>query len=52
MSMPEAVSTLEKRMLREAAEEVDSTREIARKLGVSQSTVVRKMNQYGLGVKE
>ncbi|RQD69442.1 MAG: PAS domain S-box protein [Tindallia sp. MSAO_Bac2] len=52
MSMPEAVSTLEKRMLREAAEEMNSTREIARKLGVSQSTVVRKMNQYGLGVKE
>jgi len=52
MSMPEAVSTLEKRMLREAAEELDSTREIAQKLGVSQSTVVRKMNRYGLGVNE
>lgn len=52
LSLPEAVSSLEKRMLQEAAEELDSTREIAQKLGVSQSTVVRKLNRYGLGVRE
>jgi PAS domain S-box-containing protein len=42
------VSAVEESLLREACRRCRTTREVATRLGVSQSTVVRKMRRYGL----
>ncbi|MGE4420907.1 MAG: sigma 54-interacting transcriptional regulator [Pseudodesulfovibrio sp.] len=47
-TLPEEVSRLERRMLRQAMEACSNTREMAGFLGVSQPTVVRKMQRYKL----
>ncbi|ACB85482.1 sigma-54-dependent Fis family transcriptional regulator [Natranaerobius thermophilus] len=51
LSLPDAVSKLEKRMLQKAMEQSNNTREAAQILGVAQSTVVRKLDKYGLNYK-
>lgn len=43
-----AVQNLEIRMLRQAKTECRTTREIAARLGVDQSTVVKKLKKYGI----
>ncbi len=47
-SMPEAMSALEKKLLSEALAETGSTYKAARRLGISQSSVVRKARKYGI----
>jgi PAS domain S-box-containing protein len=47
-TLPEEVARLERRMLRQAMEACSNTREMAGFLGVSQPTVVRKMQRYKL----
>lgn len=48
MTLGTAVQNLEIRMLRQAKEECRTTREIAVRLGIDQSTVVKKMKKYGI----
>lgn len=48
-TLTEAVENLEKTMLAEALAESGSTYKAARRLGISQSSVVRKAKKYGLG---
>jgi TyrR family helix-turn-helix protein len=47
-SLPEAVAEVEKELLESALKKHRSTRIAAKALGVSQPTVVRKMNKYGI----
>jgi len=47
-TLPEEVARLERRMLRQAMEACSNTREMAGFLGVSQPTVVRKMQRHKL----
>jgi PAS domain S-box-containing protein/TyrR family helix-turn-helix protein len=42
---------LEREMIAKAMTECNSTRELARHLGISQPTVVRKLRKYGLGYR-
>lgn len=44
----ERIETLEKTILAEVAAQSANTREMARRLGIDQSTVVRKMRRYGV----
>lgn len=48
VSLKEACEQLERQMLREAAKCCKSTYEIARRLGISQPSVSRKMKKYGI----
>ena len=48
LSLNEATEALEKLMFQRAKETCNTTREIADKLKVNQSTVVRKLQKYGL----
>lgn len=50
ISLIEATELLEKMMLERAIETCKTTREIADKLRVNQSTIVRKMQKYGLKI--
>ncbi len=50
ISLIEATELLEKMMLERAIETCKTTREIADKLKVNQSTIVRKMQKYGLKI--
>lgn len=43
-----AVEEVEKKLLENALQKYSTTREIANALGVNQSTIVRKINKYGL----
>lgn len=43
-----AVGAAEEMLLRDAARRYGSTRKIARVLGISQSSVVRKLKKYGI----
>ena len=47
-SLTRAVEALEKSMLAEALAEAGSTYKAARRLGISQSSVVRKAKKYGI----
>jgi TyrR family helix-turn-helix protein len=47
-SLSEAVAEVEKELLESALKKHRSTRIAAKALGVSQPTVVRKMNKYGI----
>ena len=47
-NLPNAIATLEKNMLAEALAETGSTYKAARRLGISQSSVVRKARKYGI----
>jgi PAS domain S-box-containing protein len=47
-TLPEEVARLERRMLRQAMEACSNTREMAGFLGISQPTVVRKMQRHKL----
>lgn len=46
--LEEALRNLEVKMLLQAKEDCKTTREIAARLGIDQSTVVKKMKKYGL----
>ena len=48
LTLAEATEELEKTILRRAKETCHSTREMANKLDVNQSTIVRKLQKYGL----
>ena len=48
ISLNEAVETLEKNMIEEALRACGSTRKVAEKLKVNQSTIVRKMQKYDI----
>ena len=48
ISMSEALEVLEKSMLEIAKNKYKTTREMAKHLGLNQSTVVRKLNKYNL----
>ena len=48
ISLNEAVETLEKNMIEEALRTCGSTRKVAEKLKVNQSTIVRKMQKYDI----
>jgi DNA-binding NtrC family response regulator len=47
-TLPEEVARLERRMLSQAMEACSNTREMAGFLGISQPTVVRKMQRHKL----
>ncbi len=47
-SLPAAIARLERELLAGARERCRSTYEMARQLGISQPTVVRKLREYGL----
>ena len=47
-SLPERVGSLEKELLLQATKTCTSTREMAKSLGVSQPTIVRKLRKHGL----
>jgi PAS domain S-box-containing protein len=49
-SLPAEVAGLEESLLRDACRRSRTTREVAGKLGISQSSVVRKMRRYGLRI--
>ena len=48
MMLSDAMEAFEKLMFQSARERCDTTREMAVKLGVNQSTVVRKLQKYGM----
>jgi TyrR family helix-turn-helix protein len=48
VSLTEGVSTLERQILEKALAQFKTTREVARQLGISQPTVVRKLKKYSL----
>ncbi|MFW6030441.1 MAG: hypothetical protein ACOCRO_09345, partial [Halanaerobiales bacterium] len=48
LHLKDAVKKLEKEILKQAMEMADTTREISSIIGVSQPTVVRKINKYNL----
>jgi PAS domain S-box-containing protein len=48
LPLREAVAVLESKMLRDAMEQEGSTRKAAKRLRVDQSTVVRKLQRYGI----
>jgi len=48
MTLTEASEEVERMMITNALETCSSTRELAAKLGVNQSTIVRKMQKYGI----
>ena len=48
MSLTEATESIEKLMFQQAKETCNTTREIGEKLKINQSTVVRKLQKYGL----
>ena len=52
LSLTAALEKAEKEILSQAVENYGSTRAIARVLKVSQPTIVRKLNKYGLGTVE
>ncbi|MGX8774721.1 MAG: sigma-54 interaction domain-containing protein [Bacillota bacterium] len=52
MSLTAAMEKAEKEILSQALDNYGSTRAIARVLKVSQPTIVRKLNKYGLGTSE
>lgn len=52
MSLNEAMESLERALLEKAMESCDNTREMAKKLNVNQSTIVRKMSKYNLRMAE
>lgn len=49
LTLGEAVAELEKQILLRTRETCSSTREMAVKLDVNQSTIVRKMQKYNIG---
>jgi len=51
LTLREAVNQLEKEILQESLIKYKTTRKIAKILGVSQPTVVRKMEKYGVSVR-
>lgn len=51
-NLPEAIAALEEKMLLRALGETGSTYKAARRLGISQSSVVRKARKYGLSWQE
>lgn len=51
-NLPEAVASLEKEMLAKALAETGSTYKAARRLGISQSSVVRKARRYGISAPQ
>ena len=48
MNLKKALEETEKQILKNAAEKYKTTRQIAKALGVSQPTIVRKMQRYGI----
>jgi len=48
ISIKDQIATMEKEILRTAIPQFKSTRDIARHLGISQPTIVRKIKKYGL----
>lgn len=51
-NLPEAIASLEKDMLAKALAETGSTYKAARRLGISQSSVVRKARRYGISAPQ
>jgi len=49
MPIPQAVETVERQILSLAVKKYSSSRQIAKHLGIDQTTVLRKMKKYGLG---
>jgi len=47
-SLPETVRKIEREYLKKARKKCSSTRQMAKLLGISQATVVRKMKRYGI----
>ncbi len=47
-SLPDEISSMEKQILEKALAQFKTTRELARQLGISQPTVVRKLKKYAL----
>jgi PAS domain S-box-containing protein/TyrR family helix-turn-helix protein len=52
ISLSDALDDYERRILLKIKEEVSTTREIANKLGIDQSTVVRKLQKHGISKSE
>ncbi|MCG8619322.1 MAG: sigma 54-interacting transcriptional regulator [Desulfobacterales bacterium] len=50
MDLNEELLAFEKKKLKQALDKVDSTRELSEYLGVSQSTIVRKLKKHGLSM--
>lgn len=48
LPLPERLAEIEKQFILAAKQSTSTTRELAQKLGVNQSTVVRKMQKYGI----
>lgn len=48
MDLKSAIEEVEKQLLKSAMEKFKTTREIAKALGISQPTVVRKLNRHGI----
>jgi TyrR family helix-turn-helix protein len=49
-SLTDEISTVEKQILEKALAQCKTTRELARQLGISQPTVVRKLKKYALSL--
>jgi transcriptional regulator with PAS, ATPase and Fis domain len=49
-NLNERLEVVEKRIINDACEKYDTTRKIAKHLGISQPTVVRKMAKYGIRI--
>jgi TyrR family helix-turn-helix protein len=52
MTLKEALETTEKQILTSAVEKYKTTRQIAKALRVNQSTIVRKLNKYGISTND
>jgi PAS domain S-box-containing protein/TyrR family helix-turn-helix protein len=50
-SLTDEISTVEKQILEKALAQCKTTRELARQLGISQPTVVRKLKKYALSLR-
>jgi transcriptional regulator with PAS, ATPase and Fis domain len=51
-NLNERLEMVEKRIIIDACEKYDTTRKIAKHLGISQPTVVRKMTKYGIRINK
>ncbi len=48
MHLKDAIEEVERQIIKTAVSKYKTTREVARILGVSQPTIVRKINKYGI----
>ncbi len=49
MTLPQAVASIERSLLRRAADRFDNQVQMAEALGVTQATIARKLKRYGIG---